>query len=174
MKPQKCHFLPLLALACALPAHAHVTLEQRAATAGSTYKAVFRVGHGCAGSATTRISVFLPPGIDDAKPMPKPGWTLERRNEASPPKTDAHGKLVSQRTAVVSWRGGPLADDEYDEFVLRASLPATPGRLYFRVLQECEHGENDWAAIASPDDKPAFPAAVLDLTPPPATPSHAH
>ena len=38
-------------------AHAHVTLEQPKAPAGSTVKAVLRVGHGCDGSATHTLRV---------------------------------------------------------------------------------------------------------------------
>ena len=66
---------------CALPAAAHVTLDPTAAPAGSYVRAAFRVPHGCAGAATTRITLDLPEGIYSAKPMPKPGWrlTIERR-----------------------------------------------------------------------------------------------
>ncbi len=37
----------------ATAAFSHVVLETRSAPAGSAYKAVFQVGHGCQGSATT-------------------------------------------------------------------------------------------------------------------------
>jgi hypothetical protein len=55
---------------------AHVTLETREAPAGSTYKAVLRVPHGCEGAATTAIRVRIPEGVIAVKPMPKPGWEL--------------------------------------------------------------------------------------------------
>ena len=42
----------LATLALTGAAQAHITLEQSTAPAGSTYKAVFREGHGCAGTAT--------------------------------------------------------------------------------------------------------------------------
>ena len=54
-------------------AAAHVTLENREATIGSSYKAVFVVPHGCAGSATVRIAVQIPDGVIAVKPMPKAG-----------------------------------------------------------------------------------------------------
>ncbi|MEN3109767.1 YcnI family protein [Uliginosibacterium paludis] len=166
----------LLALTAALcsPAQAHVTLEQSTATAGSPYKAVFRVGHGCAGSPTTGITVFLPPGFTDAKPMPKPGWQLGIQREPLTVPYTSHGNTVSDRAAVIHWEGGRLADAEYDEFVLRGTLPATTGKLYFRVLQTCAEGSNDWAAIQTGSDRPAFPAAVLELTPADKTPAHQH
>ena len=46
----------LLAALVSGPAFAHVTLETSQAIAGSTYKAVVRVPHGCDGAATTRTS----------------------------------------------------------------------------------------------------------------------
>ena len=45
-------FLMLAALFSGL-AHAHITFEQPAAPAGSSYRATFKVGHGCDGAATT-------------------------------------------------------------------------------------------------------------------------
>ena len=41
------------ALLVPAPAAAHVTLEVAQAPVGSTYKAVMRIPHGCAGAATT-------------------------------------------------------------------------------------------------------------------------
>ena len=41
------------AVLAALPVAAHVTLEQPQASAGSSYKAVLRVGHACAGATST-------------------------------------------------------------------------------------------------------------------------
>jgi uncharacterized protein YcnI len=60
-------------------ASAHVVFEQNQAEAGTGYKAVMKVGHGCAGSATTAIRVRIPEGVIDVKPMPKAGWTLTTR-----------------------------------------------------------------------------------------------
>ena len=47
----------------ATPLSAHVTLEAKQATIGSSYKAVFAVPHGCAGSATIKIRVQIPEGV---------------------------------------------------------------------------------------------------------------
>ena len=59
------------------PVAAHVSLENRQATIGAGYKAVFTVPHGCAGSATVKIRVQVPEGVIAVKPMPKAGWTVE-------------------------------------------------------------------------------------------------
>ena len=147
-------------------ARAHITLEQRTAPAGSTYKAVFRVGHGCAGSATRAVIVHLPAGVTHAHPMPKAGWALD-----APP--------ASGEATQIAWRGGPLLDAHYDEFVLRAQLPAQSGPLWWRVQQLCDSGEVDWANVpASGTDTRGVPspAALLQVLPaanPPAAPAAA-
>lgn len=146
----RCLSAAALALALA-PASAHVVLEDQAALAGSSYRAAFRVGHGCAGSPTTGIRVFLPAGVRGAKPSPKPGWTLAVRREPLAQPYDSHGKTVREDVVEISWTAsGPahaLLDDWYDEFVLRATLPAQAGALWFRVLQTCASGQLDWADI---------------------------
>lgn len=60
-------------LLVAPPAWGHVVLSQPQAPAGSYYTAYFRIGHGCAGAATTALRVEIPPGIVVARPQPKPG-----------------------------------------------------------------------------------------------------
>ena len=114
---------------------AHVTLEQPQAAAGASYKAVFRVGHGCDGSATQAIGVRLPEGFGHAKPMPKPGWTLTLRRD---------GDAVVEVTWKAASREAWLDDAYYDEFVLRGT-PARSGPLVFKVLQQCEKAQVDWS-----------------------------
>jgi periplasmic copper chaperone A len=139
------------ALLAAPLAHAHITVAPASAPAGAYQTLVFKVGHGCAGSATTGIAVQLPEGVT-AKPMPKAGWTI----------------TLAPRE--ISWRGGPLPDAYYDEFTLQARLPDAPGRLVFKVGQQCEKGRVDWADVM-PESK--TPAPVLEVTPA-ALPMHHH
>lgn len=147
-------------------AAAHVTLEQPAMMAGSTGKIVLRVPHGCDGSPTTAITVFLPDGVVGAKPMPKPGWALDVANEKLAKPYDSHGTLISERPAQITWKGGRLLDAEYDEFVVRATLQGEPGKRYVRVLQVCEKGQSDWAEIPSVSQaRSALPALELEVTP---------
>lgn len=146
-------------------AQAHITLEQPSADAGTYYKAVLRVGHGCEGSPTQAITVTLPPGLEQAHPMPKPGWTLQTH-------TNAAGAVTQ-----VVWRDGSLADAHYDEFVLRARLPAQAGPLWFAVHQQCASGAIDWAEVpANGTDSRALkhPAALLTVRPAAAPSGHAH
>jgi len=140
-----------LALALAVaPAFAHVSLETKQATVGSSYKAVFTVPHGCAGSATTKIRVQIPEGVIGVKPMPKAGWTLETIKGKYAAEYDYHGSKMSEGVKEVAWSGGKLADDNYDEFVVTTYLTGglkPNSMLYFPVVQECEQGVSRWIDI---------------------------
>ena len=156
----------LLYAFCIEGASAHITLEQKSAEAGSEYTAVFRVPHGCDGSATTGITVFLPPGFNDARPVAKEGWSLSQKTEKLDKPYIVHGTSMVERVAQVSWSGGHLGGMEYGEFVIRVSLPDAPGKRAFHVLQQCEQGQSDWAGVEQEGQaKPSLPAPVLEITP---------
>jgi uncharacterized protein YcnI len=134
----------------ASPACAHVGLETRQATIGSSYKAVFTVPHGCAGSPTIKIRVHIPEGVIGVKPMPKAGWNLETINGKYATEYDYQGNKLSEGIKEVVWSGGKLPDHNYDEFVVSTYL--TPGlkpnsTLYFPLVQECEQGVSRWIDI---------------------------
>jgi hypothetical protein len=135
-------------------ASAHVILPPGGATAGDSYAAAFRVGHACSGArSTTGITVRIPEGFSVQKAEPRPGWTL----------TTAPGS--------VSWRAdsaqSALPTAERADFVVRGTLTSKPGTLWFKVLQSCDVGSADWAEVpAAATDKPAFPAARLDVLAP--------
>src|SRR3954447_5259142 len=113
----KTGFVDTVIALVASPALAHVSLETKQAAVGSSYKAVFKVPHGCAGSATTKIRVQIPEGVISDKPMPKPGWTTELVNGQYAPEYDYFGNKQSEGVKEVAWSGGKLADDNYDEFI---------------------------------------------------------
>ena len=156
----------------ATTALAHVTLETKEAPVASIYKAVFRVPHGCKGKATVKVRVQIPEGVIAVKPQPKSGWTLEKVKGKYEKSYDYYGTPTSEGVKEISWSGGNLPDDEYDEFVARVYLtgdlkPAT--MLYFPVVQECIDGAVDrWievpAAGKSADDYET-PAPGVQLLP---------
>jgi hypothetical protein len=160
-----------LALAGASATSAHVTLETPEAKVGSGYKAVFKVPHGCEGSATVEITIDIPEGVIAVKPMPKPGWTIElEKGPYASSYAFYHGKTVSEGVRRVTWRGGPLPDDYFDEFVLSTFIAGElpPGtKLAFPVTQRCEQGEIAWVEVAREgEDAHALksPAPQLALT----------
>ena len=161
-------------LAC-LPsaaALAHTSLEVKQAPAGSLYKAVLRVGHGCDGSSTTTLRVQIPEGVIAVKPMPKAGWTLTTKEGQYAQAYDYYDEKLTKGVTEITWTGGTLADAHYDEFVFRAKLPdAKPGTVvYFPVVQECEKGVHRWIEIPEPgktdhDYKEPAPGVTLTAKP---------
>lgn len=124
-------------------ASAHITLETQQAPVASTYKAVFRVGHGCEGKPTIKVRVRIPDGVIAVKPQPKAGWTIEKVKGAYDKAYDYYGTPTTEGVKEIVWSGGSLPDDEYDEFVLRAYLTGdlkADTTLYFPVVQECPDG----------------------------------
>jgi uncharacterized protein YcnI len=144
---------------CALPAItiatgalAHITLETREAKAGSSYKAVLKVPHGCDGSAIVKLRAEIPEGVFAVKPMPKPGWQIEtKRGAYAKSYPYYHGVQLSEGVKEIVWTG-KLPDENYDEFVFASSLASDlkPGPLYFPVTQTCEKGEIAWTEIPAP------------------------
>lgn len=132
------------------PAHAHVSFENAQAAVGTTYKAILRIPHGCDGKATDGVRIRIPEGVIAVKPMPKAGWTIEKTVTRYNSAYELHGAKVTEGVTELSWRGGSLADDEYDEFVFRATLDASlpPGEtIYFPVIQTCGTDRAEWAEV---------------------------
>ncbi len=167
-------------LAAAPAAQAHVSLEWPAAFAASAYKASFQVGHGCSGSPTREVTVEIPPGVRGVKPMPRPGWTLAIERAPLPRPETSHGRTVTDEVSRVTWTANTpqdmLQDAHYGEFVLRATLPAQEGALYWPVRQACVQGRHDWVQVPGPGKEAkglSAPAPRLDLMPA-AGGGHAH
>jgi uncharacterized protein YcnI len=165
----------ILGAACAMVStacFAHITLETRQAPAGTTYKAVMRVPHGCESSPTVAIRIKIPDGVVNVKPMPKPGWSIDMK-KGKYPKTyeGSEGAKMTEGVLELSWSGGKLPNDNYDEFVFRAFLTAdlpADKPIYFPIVQECEKGVERWIEIPTEGkklDDYQFPAAELVITP---------
>lgn len=151
-------------------AFAHSTLETTEAHVGASYKAVIRVPHGCEGKPTIALRVQIPEGMIAAKPMPKPGWTLEKVKGAYEKSYDYFGTPMKEGVKEVVWKGGSLADDEYEEFVFRAFL--TEGlpvgkTLYVPLVQECPDGATErWIEVPAEgksSDDLEYPAPGIKL-----------
>lgn len=177
-----CKPLALAALAlAACGAQAHVVLEYQVAPAGRSYKATFKVGHGCGNSPTRQIAVDIPAGVRGAKPMPKPGWALDvQRARLATPYT-SHGRTVTEDVVRITWTAKTKDDDlpnaYYDEFSLVGQLPEAPGTLYWPVTQVCEEGRNDWTEVPRPGQKASdlkAPAPLLEIMPGADAPGHNH
>jgi hypothetical protein len=147
----------VFALVGAAAASAHVSLEKSEAKVGGGYKAVFKVPHGCEGAATTEVRIDIPEGVIAVKPMPKPGWTIAlARKRYAQSYAFYHGAKLSEGVRQVTWRGGPLPDEYFDEFVLSTFIARelAEGPIYFPVTQACESGEIAWSEIPAAGQDP--------------------
>lgn len=152
-----------LAVLLAAPAAAHVTLATGETAAGSYYKGILRVPHGCDGKATRSISVQIPEGVIGVRPMPKPGWTVTMTKGAYAKAYESHGKPVTEGVKEIVWSGNELGDDFYDEFVFASFVTdafAVGQRVYFPTVQTCTQGEARWT------DVPAAGQSARDLKSP--------
>jgi len=158
-------------------ARAHTVADPNEGPAGEYIRTAFRVTHGCKGSPTVALTIRMPEGVLSAKPMPKPGWTIEiKTRPLDTPVAGQHGFAIRNAVTEVTWSGGKLENTQFDEFVVMVGLPDRAGEtLYFPTTQTCEKGQNNWtgvpAAGQSWHDLPE-PAPFIKLKPGDA--HHAH
>lgn len=161
-----CAALALIVSAAA--ASAHIVLTQRSAPADSYFRAAFVVPHGCDGAATTKLSIWLPEAILQARPQVKPGWQIEIvREKLDNEVTGPHGEKITHRVAKVIFSGGNVPDDFFDEFVLQLRLPKQAGVFSFPVEQQCGDKVRRWSEIPAPGQSAhdlESPAAQLTVT----------
>jgi uncharacterized protein YcnI len=162
------------ALAVCSPAAAHITLASSEAAAGTTFKAVLVVGHGCEGAATTQLRVQIPEGFYNVKPMPKPGWELKTVTGPYATPFQNHGTPLTEGLTEISWSGGELPDADFDEFAFRGTFGSDLGagtKFYFPVIQTCGTTEDAWIDTSG-DENAEMPAPAVTLTP--AVPAEHH
>jgi periplasmic copper chaperone A len=155
MKTIHCSFIAFAALVASAGAFAHVSLEEPRGEAGRPYRAVLRMGHGCDKAPTTSVAVRLPSGFQQAKPEPKPGWTLSLQGDTA--------------TWTAARKDAALPDGQRGEFVVAGTLPRAPGTLWFKVLQTCGQSHLDWSQVPAEGTSTAglkAPAALLQVMSP--------
>ncbi len=164
-----------------MPASAHVVLEYQVAPAGASYKASFKVGHGCGASPTRQVAVDIPAGMRGARPMPKPGWTLDVQREKLAQPYTSHGRSITEDVVRITWTAKTAQDmlpsAHYDEFVLVAQAPEQAGTVYWPVRQACAEGSNDWVEVPKAGQKLSdlkSPAAALEILPAGGAAAHNH
>ena len=115
------------AVVLANPASAHMGVDTHGATltAGKGATIFLRPGHGCMGDATNTITVTIPDGVTGVKPQQKAGW------------------VTTSTPTTVSWSGGALPDDQFDDFGIKLTFPKLPagqtsGPVYFQTVQVCD------------------------------------
>jgi uncharacterized protein YcnI len=121
------------AILLAAPAAAHVTVWPQEVPAKGFQAFSVRVPTE-RDFATVSVRLEFPAGLKGIRFMPKPGWKYEVEREAA-------GGIVG-----VTWSGGKIGRDEFDEFHFTARMPDEPTTLTFVAHQTYEDGDVvDWA-----------------------------
>lgn len=158
-------------------AHAHVTAEPQDVLAESYQKLTFKVTHGCEGSATKTVIISIPEALHGAKPMPKPGWEISLEIEPLDLPYESHGRLIKQEVRKITWQGGLLANEHFDEFAIHVRTSAQTGQIAIPVTQICESGRLDWNEVVTPEksrDMLETPAPVINVLPNTPSPQRHH
>ena len=127
---------------------AHVGVDQDEIDAGSSATLGFSFSHGCEDSPTTSMSFQIPEDVNDAVPLAHAGWDIElEREELAEPIESAHGDPITDRPGVITFtarEGFSVPSGVKDTMSLSFTAPEAPGQLFFKVIQGCEVGSNDW------------------------------
>lgn len=146
---------------------AHIVADPAEATSGSYFRTALRVGHGCgAGNPTTAIRVSIPEGISNASAQPKPGWEIRVETTKLEKPVDAgHGRMTDTVVSAITWSGGSLPNEQFDEFGLVLKLPHAPGQQFWLpVVQTCAAGEAvRWDQIPAAGQRAERPAAMIRI-----------
>ena len=103
--------------------------------------------------ATVGLRLEFPTGLRVARVRAKLGWTAQIQRDTS--------KAITQ----ISWTGGKIAADEYDEFAFTARIAAAAGdTLAIKAYQTYDGGEVvEWTDIVDPKAKhPAPKISVVE------------
>jgi len=156
----------VLATLLSAPTHAHIVADPAEAKPGSYFRTTLRVGHGCGvGKPTTAIRVTIPAGVVNASAQPKPGWEINVETTKLERPVDAgHGRMTDTVVSAISWSGGSLPNEQFDEFGLVLKLSDMPGQqLWLPVVQTCAGGETRWDQIPSAGQRVERPAALIRI-----------
>ncbi|QMV00448.1 copper chaperone PCu(A)C [Devosia sp. D6-9] len=160
-------------------AFAHAGISPATAANNATVKAVVTIPHGCDGAATDTVSIKLPEGFVNAKPMAKAGWQIAITKGDYSKAYDNHGTPVTSGALEITWSGGSLPDDQFDEFTIQGQFQGFDAEspALFITTQKCGATEVTWNEIAGPGQNPHTlerPAPTITVTPAAAGGEHDH
>lgn len=161
---------PVLVLAAAGAAAAHVTVSPTSAPQGSTQELTFKVPNEESDADTVSIQLQIPTADPIAQVLakPVPGWTITVHTVTlSKPLTTDDGTF-NQVVDEIDWTGGSIPPEQYQDFSISVDpLPTDTTQLVFKAVQTYSDGDVvRWIDLAVPGEpEPDHPAPVLALTP---------
>ena len=123
---------PVLMILAVSAARAHVTVQPKESTAGTTQKYTMRVPNEKS-VPNVRVEAEFPAGAEIMSVDEKAGWTIEL-------KKDSAGRITG-----AVWSGASLAPRDIVEFGISAKNPNEETKLVWKVVQVYEDGSrSEW------------------------------
>jgi uncharacterized protein YcnI/copper(I)-binding protein len=149
-------------------AFAHAGISPSEASNGQSIRAAVTLPHGCDGVAIDTVIVKLPEGFVGAKPQSKPGWEISVTKGDYAKTYSQHGQDVTSGATEITWSGGSLPDDQFDDFVVSGQvMDVAPGTaLQFVTTQKCGDVSVVWDQVAAEGQNPhelEHPAPVITV-----------
>lgn len=130
-----------------------------------------RIQEGCDQAATDRVAVEIPEGVLAVIPQALPGWTVTTEIVETEPY-EIFGQRRTDRVARLTWEGGPLAPDQFQDFGFVAVFTEPTDELAIPVTQGCGTVAQSWDQEPQEGESRAdlrFPAPVVRVVEPPET-----
>ena len=151
-----------LVVAMALPAFAHVTVQPNEAVAGSFARFAVRVPTEREDASTIKIELQLPP-LAFVSFQDVPGWERSVEMVTLDEPIDAFGEELTEVVGTVTWEGGAIEPNEFQEFGFSAALPEEPTTLEFPAIQTYDSGEVVRWIGPEDSEEPAALVTTVDL-----------
>ncbi len=123
-------------------ATAHVTLNPNEWEAGGFARFAVRVPNERPNASTTEVTMQFPENVISASFQDVPGWT--RRVEMAPldePIEEEGEEPITERIATVTWTGGEIEPNEFQEFGISFQVPEdATAPLLFPATQTYSNG----------------------------------
>lgn len=130
-----------------------------------------RVGHGCEGSPTTAVEVFLPKNSSSVKPAYSSELTISNTTREVSPPIIQHGVTINSTINSIKWEftKAPLPDNRFIDLFFQMRTPVYSetdgGKVYFPVIQTCQNGTVKWDMIPkSNEEEPKSPAPLVTFS----------
>lgn len=152
----------------ALPASAHVEIEEAEVAAGGTAIVTFGVPHGCDESPTTVVRIQIPDSIRSAVPTQNASWDIRTVTEKlDEPSEAGEGGTVRERVSEVDFTARtPMPIGVRDDLRIAVAVPEdlAGSTLVFPTIQECVDGTTEWTQLPSEGQDPeelTYPAPAV-------------
>jgi len=152
----------LAVLVVAGPALAHVTVQPTEGVTGSFSRFVVRVPTERDDASTIKVEVQFPP-LAFVSFQDVPGWerTVEMQTLDEP--LEVFGEELTETVGTVTWEGGEIEPNEFQEFGFSARMPEEVTTLEFAAIQTYDSGEVVRWIGPEDSDEPAARVTTVDL-----------